>query len=257
MGARLARDTAQDDTQFLIIAERGAISAARRLSAAMTNLSSNPRRQAGDARAGGGSVQSVHSVRARRCRGASLHSLLVRLRSLFGYSSAAWAPFGNAGSAYEACPTGGGSTAGVSNRLIGTTYTGYSHSGHVFTAPPGATITHVRWAGRMARDNCRWGSLHSSRTERGADHGNAARRVLRRDSFRQPRLADDIRGTRGHDPRGATGLLRRPPMPPRGDDARAPSRGDGGRPDPAVDFPGRPAGERAVGERSSCAGQTL
>ena len=33
---------------------------------------------------------------------------------LFGYSSAAWAPFGNAGSAYEACPTGGGSTAGVS-----------------------------------------------------------------------------------------------------------------------------------------------
>ena len=75
---------------------------------------------------------------------------------LFGYSSAAWEPFANAGNAYKGCPTGGGSTAGVSNRLIGTTYSAYSHSGHAFTAPPGATITHVRWAGRMARDNCNW-----------------------------------------------------------------------------------------------------
>jgi len=78
--------------------------------------------------------------------------------ALFGYSSAAWAPFGNAGWAYETCPTGGGSTAGVSNRLVGATYSGFNHSGHVFTAPPGATITSVRWAGRMARDNCSWGA---------------------------------------------------------------------------------------------------
>ena len=77
---------------------------------------------------------------------------------LVGYNSAAWVPFASAGSAYAACPTGGGSTAGVSNRLIGTTYSGFSHSGHAFTAPPGATITHVRWAGRMARDNCHWGT---------------------------------------------------------------------------------------------------
>jgi hypothetical protein len=77
---------------------------------------------------------------------------------LFGYSSAAWAPFKNAGSAYQACPSGGGSTAGVSNRLIGGTYSGFNHSGHVFTAPPGTTITHVRWSGRMARDNCNWGT---------------------------------------------------------------------------------------------------
>ena len=75
---------------------------------------------------------------------------------LFGYSSAAWAPFGNAGSAYASCPTGGGSTAGISNRLIGATYSGFHHSGHAFTAPPGATITSVRWGGRMARDNCSW-----------------------------------------------------------------------------------------------------
>ena len=77
---------------------------------------------------------------------------------LFGYSSAAWAPFGNAGNAYKRCPSGGGATAGISNRLIGSTYSGFSHSGHVFTAPPGATITPVRWAGRMARDNCSWGT---------------------------------------------------------------------------------------------------
>jgi hypothetical protein len=78
--------------------------------------------------------------------------------ALFGYSSAAWTPFGNAGSAYAACPSGGGSTAGISNRLVGVTYSGFNHSGHAFTAPPGTTITHVRWAGRLARDNCRWGT---------------------------------------------------------------------------------------------------
>ena len=84
-------------------------------------------------------------------------------------------PFGNAGSAYQSCPSGGGSTAGVSNRLIGSTYSGFNHSGHVFTAPPGATITHVRWAGRMARDNCNWGSyvraVPSGATIVGLPHG--------------------------------------------------------------------------------------
>jgi hypothetical protein len=76
----------------------------------------------------------------------------------FGHNSAAWARFANAGSTYESCPTNGGDTAGVSDRLTGGgTYTGFSHSGHYFTAPPGATITQLRWAGRMARQDCRWG----------------------------------------------------------------------------------------------------
>jgi hypothetical protein len=74
----------------------------------------------------------------------------------FGHNTTAWVPFGNAGTAYEACPTFGGLTAGVSNRLTQGTYGGFSHSGHAFTAPPGATITKIRWAGRIARDNCRW-----------------------------------------------------------------------------------------------------
>jgi hypothetical protein len=75
----------------------------------------------------------------------------------FGHNTTAWVAYGNAGTAYEACPTNGGPTAGVSNRLTQGTYGAFSHSGHAFTAPPGATITRIRWAGRMARDNCRWG----------------------------------------------------------------------------------------------------
>src|SRR5215213_11245580 len=71
----------------------------------------------------------------------------------FGHNAAAWVPYGNAGVFYESCPTNGGPNSGVSNRLTGGTYGGFSHSGHAFTAPPGATITQIRWAGRMARDN--------------------------------------------------------------------------------------------------------
>jgi hypothetical protein len=78
---------------------------------------------------------------------------------LFGYSSAAWTPFGNAGRAYATCPTGGGDTAGISDRLVGQTYGGFSASAHGFSAPPGTTITHVRWAGRLARASCRWGAF--------------------------------------------------------------------------------------------------
>ena len=75
----------------------------------------------------------------------------------FGHNATAWVPYANAGSAYATCPTNGGFTSGISNRLTGGTYVGFSHSGHAFTAPPGATITSLRWAGRMARDNCTWG----------------------------------------------------------------------------------------------------
>ena len=76
----------------------------------------------------------------------------------FGHNSAAWARFANAGNTYEQCPTNGGETAGVSDRLTAGTYGGFSFSGHSFSAPPGATITQLRWAGRMARSNCRWGT---------------------------------------------------------------------------------------------------
>jgi hypothetical protein len=77
----------------------------------------------------------------------------------FGYNAGAWAPYSNAGSTYETCPTNGGFTAGVSNRMTGQAYGAFSFSGHAFTAPPGTTITQIRWAGRLARANCSWGTF--------------------------------------------------------------------------------------------------
>ena len=93
----------------------------------------------------------------------------------FGYNTAAWVPFRNAGAAYEACPTIGSPTAGVSDRLTQGTYGGFSHSGHAFTAPPGATISRFTWAGRMSRAGCRWGvyirALPSDTPILGMPHG--------------------------------------------------------------------------------------
>jgi hypothetical protein len=77
----------------------------------------------------------------------------------FWHNASAWAPYSNAGSTYEVCPTNGGFTAGVSNRMTGQRYNGFEFSGHVFIAPPGATITQIRWGGRMARGNCDWGTF--------------------------------------------------------------------------------------------------
>ena len=128
------------------------------LHAQMTNVTSNLRQRAGAcamavAACGAVLLCAPHSATARPYTVVSCDAA-----PLFGYSSAAWAPFGNAGSAYASCPTGGGATSGISNRLIGGTYSGFHHSGHVFTAPPGATITSIRWAGRLSRDNCSWGT---------------------------------------------------------------------------------------------------
>jgi hypothetical protein len=77
----------------------------------------------------------------------------------FGFNASAWSPFSIAGSTYESCPTNGGFTAGVSNRMTGRTYSALEFSGHAFTAPPGTTITGIRWGGRLARANCDWGTV--------------------------------------------------------------------------------------------------
>jgi hypothetical protein len=77
----------------------------------------------------------------------------------FGFNASAWAPYSNAGTTYEDCPTNGGFTAGVSNRMTGQVYSAFSFSGHAFTAPPGTTITGIRWGGRLARQNCSWGTF--------------------------------------------------------------------------------------------------
>jgi hypothetical protein len=77
----------------------------------------------------------------------------------FGSNASAWEPFSNAGSTYETCPTNGGFTAGVSNRMTGQAFGGFSFSGHAFNAPPGTNITGIRWAGRIARNACYWGTF--------------------------------------------------------------------------------------------------
>jgi hypothetical protein len=77
----------------------------------------------------------------------------------FGFNAGAWSPFSIAGSTYESCPTNGGFTAGVSNRMTGRVYSALEFSGHAFNAPPGTTITGIRWGGRLARANCDWGTV--------------------------------------------------------------------------------------------------
>ena len=216
----------------------------------MTNVTSNPRRRGAPRTlffaACGLFILCMPGVAAAR----PYTVVSCDSAGLFGYSSAAWTPFGNAGSAYEACPTGGGSTAGVSNRLIGGTYSGFSHSGHVFAAPPGTTITQVRWSGRAGSRQLPLGRLHPSATQRSPDVRAAGRPILRRDRLRQPRMANALRRTRGHHPGRPAGDLRRRPMPARGNDPRSRNGSHRRRPDPTVDRVGRTVGERAVGERA-------
>ena len=77
----------------------------------------------------------------------------------FGSNASAWEGYQGAGNSYETCPTNGGFTAGVSNRMTGHSYAGFSVSGHGFNAPPGTSITGLRWGGRLARNACYWGTF--------------------------------------------------------------------------------------------------
>jgi Big-like domain-containing protein len=94
------------------------------------------------------------SVSARTYTVVSCNSALV-----FGSNASAWAAYSNAGSTYETCPSNGALTAGVSNRMTGQRYSGFQFSGHAFNAPPGTSITSIRWGGRIARSACYWGTF--------------------------------------------------------------------------------------------------
>ena len=76
-----------------------------------------------------------------------------------GFSAQAWRPGASVGSAYSTCPTHGGMNAGISNRITGVTVPGLSYSSHTFTAPAGATVSSIRWSGRLARGSCAWGAM--------------------------------------------------------------------------------------------------
>jgi hypothetical protein len=99
--------------------------------------------------AGGGSAAEARPYTVVSCDAAAGYA----------HSSEAWRPVGTAGSAYATCPSEGDSNRGISNRIVGATVPGFSYSSHLFGAPPGTTITGVRWGGRFARENCGWGAM--------------------------------------------------------------------------------------------------
>ena len=216
----------------------------------MTNVTSNPRRRGAPRTlffaACGLFILCMPGVAAAR----PYTVVSCDSAGLFGYSSAAWTPFGNAGSAYEACPTSGGSTAGVSNRLIGMTVR------RVQPLRPrlrGSTGNHDHSGALVGTSGSRQlplGRLPPSATQRSPDVRAAGRPILRRDQLRQPRMANAIRRTRGHHPGRPAGDLRRRPMPARGNDPRSRNGSHSRRPDPTVDRVGRAVGERGMGERA-------
>jgi hypothetical protein len=73
-----------------------------------------------------------------------------------GSSAEAWTPSGSVGRAYSSCPSGGGDTTGISNRITNVTVGRYAHSRHAFDAPYGTSITGFSWSGRFARNSCGW-----------------------------------------------------------------------------------------------------
>ena len=76
------------------------------------------------------------------------------------FSSEAWQPsWSLAGSAYAACPALRDLERGLSNRITGLTVPAFTFSAFTFTAPAGTSIRSLRWAGRLARNDCRWGTF--------------------------------------------------------------------------------------------------
>ena len=107
-----------------------------------------------DAGGHGGRPAGLRGARGRP----AVHVVSCNSAWAWGSNASAWQPESNAGGAYATCPSNGGFTAGVSNRLTGQTYGGFSYSAHAFNAPPGTSITEIRWAGRRRR-NCDWGAF--------------------------------------------------------------------------------------------------
>jgi len=76
-----------------------------------------------------------------------------------GYSSEAWVPAATVGSTYSLCPSRGEETRGISDRAVDLTASALGFAAHSFTAPPGTSITSLRWGGRLMRGHCSWGAL--------------------------------------------------------------------------------------------------
>ena len=76
------------------------------------------------------------------------------------FSSEAWQPsWSLGGSAYAACPAQGDLERGISNRITGVSVPALTFSACTFTAPAGTSVSALRWGGRYARNDCRWGTF--------------------------------------------------------------------------------------------------
>ena len=118
---------------------------------------------------------------------------------LFGYSSAAWEPFANAGNAYKACPTGGGSTAGHQQpsgrrNLLGVQPFRPRGSRHHREPRSHRCDGRDEWHATTVAGGTWVRAIPSGASIMGLPHGQYC------DSkrLRQPRLATELRSTRGH-----------------------------------------------------------
>ena len=73
----------------------------------------------------------------------------------WGYANNAWTAIGQ-GTIESRCPSNGDDQRGMTTRMVGGAFAGFAHSVYQFDAPPGTTITALKWSGRMARNNCNW-----------------------------------------------------------------------------------------------------
>ena len=73
----------------------------------------------------------------------------------WGSPNNSWSPAGN-GTVESRCPSNADWQRGMTTRLVGSTYPAFAGAAYDFNAPPGTTITGLKWSGRYSRTNCTW-----------------------------------------------------------------------------------------------------
>ena len=73
----------------------------------------------------------------------------------WGSPNNSWSPAGS-GTVESRCPSNADWQRGMTTRLVGSTYPAFTGAAYDFNAPPGTTITGLKWSGRYSRTNCTW-----------------------------------------------------------------------------------------------------
>ena len=73
----------------------------------------------------------------------------------WGSPNNSWSPSGS-GTVESRCPSNADWQRGMTTRLVGSTYSAFTGATYDFNAPPGTTITALKWSGRYSRTNCTW-----------------------------------------------------------------------------------------------------